>query len=627
MLAADAIDIERIDPNGGQVPVQVSWRFEQRSPLGADKGAGMIEKRTRRRRWIKRSAIGLILLGVVGVLLVTYVPLGDGPAGDGFGPVSVELQAGSIQANNSLAASTSKSRSGNAQLLARRLAVVNQSEHMLMRRVGPTVAERLRQLPFVEQVDYFGPGTRPIGPVRLHDMYITLAMPTFDATGALVTGRTVDATVTVSAGQALFRSSHGYHDSLSPPSVRINYSAKLTHHSVTRGYESAHANYKLAAENVAAQLADSLTKHYTDWAKDDGVLGKLPAGLYPPYRAVPTDLPLPEPTAQRVWSGHGLMLHNHTTWRLESSQPEALFADLHRRLEAAGWRVDSSHGEREGQPLHLRAHKGRRIYEAFQIHDSPGTWGERPDPTPVAIIYRDRMQRDELEPVMDGVLDDSQASLETLITLTPLLRGEQRHRLLERFAANPPRHAHALVVYARLLHEQDDAEQAMVVLADAHVLARAAAADELIRRIEQRAEKIDDQNDWSPSPPTDADLQRLGFQRLEMDQPVELSLTLDEPGYFYQRIHPKDAQGAGPGPLSLISLEIRRATIPEGVYTLVLRRRDFAGGGGSSTSTPHHPPVPWRGTIATGYNQFRWHAEAEEIDDRRFRVTVHAARE
>jgi hypothetical protein len=279
-----------------------------------------------RKPWYKRRW-AIVLEVVAGIfILLAIIPVGGDDS-------TLAMQAGSIKANNNLSASTSTSSSEFALFSAKRIAVLNLSGHPMMRGLSKKLAERLEQVPAVEQVDLFQAEAWPEDGTRLYDQYILLDLPEFSTWGLLATGRRVKANVKASVGRGFWNSRHSYSDHLSPPLVQISSELKLNHESTGFGYETANTKYAQVVENIAQQFGESITKSITEWSGKYASPDVLPQEFYPEYRATPVDLPLPiNPDLQKMVSGSGFMLNNYTVWTMQTHEALEELKTLHQAL-------------------------------------------------------------------------------------------------------------------------------------------------------------------------------------------------------------------------------------------------------------------------------------------------------
>ena len=572
----------------------------------------------RRRRWV--VGLGIVLGLAAGLFaVITFVPLG-GPGGGLIPGVDLALQATKIEASNSLTSSASLTTSERARVPAERIAVINRADHPVMRAVAQRVAGRLRAVEPVGDVVLIDLGAGDGWPAlggRVQDLYVVLDLPRFESSGLVVTGRTVDATVTATLGQELFDSHHGYFDHLTPPTAEAFASFELEHHSVTTGYESADARHSQLIENISEQIADGVAKKLTEWLAQQGAMGVVPAGLYPAYRPAPADLPLPDdPALAPLIDGSGLMVHHRGVWTLATERPFAVLADLHARLAAAGWALQPATFREDAYDLHFRGSRGGQVYEAWRVR---GT-GEGGRPAEVVIRYADRMTREQMRPVFEAMLQDEAAPIETLLRFDANMPADLSDRLTERLMARGDLSAEGALRAARYLHRNGQREAAMQRLREAY-LAALVAADGDVEKVRRAGRDMLDDGSWQPAEPTAAELAAMGVRTLVPDEPVEAEVALGEAAMFFHRTA---AEGRGDQGV-LLGVTVSPAEIPQGRYKLTLREHHLpGGGGGASSTTAHDPPTPWRGAVASGYNQASWHAEAEEIGPDRFRIRMRA---
>jgi len=555
-------------------------------------------------------------------VVVTYVPLG-GP--DGEGVLNVTLHSGKIEANNNLNSTSSVMAPSNGRVAMARVAVVNRSDHRVMRRVATDVADRIAATDAIDTVDAFDMASGDDWPNdgrRLYDLYIVLDMPEFDSSGLLATGRTVDAKVTANVGNDLWDSRHGYSDALTPPMVRINCSISLDHHSVSSGYESANAKYTQVIDNIADQLAGDLEKKLAKWAADHPLMSDVPGGLYPTYRPAPDDLPLPDAAElERVISGNGLMLHNRTVWTMHTDRPAEMLNDLAGRLEAAGWRTgDPNITADDRWSHHLRASRDAQVYEAFVVQPRMMTFAEPDANEAVRLVvdYRDRMTRDETGAVLEQMLEANAISIPTMLQFRTVMGNDLRERCVQRMLEAKGLPAAAQLMVIRHLHQRGRTGEAIARLDDAH-LAVLLDPDGDTDAAVKLAKEVTGHDDWKPTGPTEEQLRRMGAQPVEPGATLEAEVALNQPALFYHQAPETDVNL---GPMVLAAVTVTPSKIPEGDYTLNLAKVSMPGGRrGQSSSTPHGHERPWSCVHAHGYNDMDWYVTADEIGPDRFRIT------
>lgn len=530
------------------------------------------------RRWLK--PLGYVLLAV----LVVFVALWFGPSPnvpeepirmvrdasgrlvpteeqEAGGGLSFEAQVGTIKARNSFSSTHSSSRSSNPRFACRRVAVFNLSDHLLVERAGGLLLDRLKQLNCIDQLDYYPAGHTTEAGQLAPDITITLALDRIAHRG--VVGQDLEADITVTAGRGYVRGNTHYHDGLGPPAVMFSWRGHLEHRSTVLGVSSSAAKYKLAAQNIAEQISDSLTKMFEEYLEKDGPMPELPEMFYPAYRRPPPMPWLDAYAAERVTGYHGLLTRNDSTWRLTTDrEPRDLFMDVHKHLTAAGWKGGSNVAEQEA-PTHLRMTRDAAVVEVFVKQRrmrsrtlTTTTDAEAPRERTFYVRYLDRMTRDEVGSAVEQAFD-AQLPIDLLVLFERSWSKPQQRRALELFEANPPKDARSWLTAARTHQrlKQDDQARRAVLKAKA-MLRTVAQGNDLDSELKNLAKKLGDQK--LVDRPADPELFReLGFIEVgPLADVPEIEMGVGEPAHFFA----VDAKGE----LRTISIRVTRAAAGNG---------------------------------------------------------------
>ncbi len=581
----------------------------------ADGGQGKQPGKARAASSWRKKAI-LLLAGVIGGYIAISAVVAFAQREDSVTDGGLSLHATSTKSNSSFNASSITSSGENVPFRCGRIALINQSGHPLLGRALPQVVEELRKLPFAHQVDYFESGQWPEPAKRLHDFYILVDMPVLKESGMLPTGRKIDATITVSAGSSLWEPNHRVTDHLTPPMVEVDLRGTLEHHSTTTEVGSAGARYRQPAEDVAKQLAGELTKKLSKWAEEHGIGGDVPEALCPPYRPVPDDLPrLQVDGTEQLISGHGLLLHNLTIWRATSENwPDAL-SDLQQRLREAGWKVSDWGNARA--PGSFRAERDGAMIDGFPLSQDR-TPGEPDGSQQIIVRYRDRMSSNDINLAIAQIMEQDSA-LPVLVSLTRNMNPEMRNRLAERIIQQHSPDPAMQLLAARYLHEQKRDDEALERLRLAWTFCRAAGQSQQAEAIKELARKITGDSNWKPAPPTEEMLNRLGVQRLDGNG-LEKEVALNEPVLVYI---PSGADGESSSPYFGM-VKVESATIPEGVYSVLIRTSSLDGLMSQSRQTQHNPSRPFCDLVSTGIDALRLIATVQETEAGRFKLSLKA---
>ena len=559
-----------------------------------------------RRRWAKVvwGGVGLLLLAFI---VITFVPLG--------GPLKFQLQAAKINAQNSFTTATSTSSSPQAGFWLNRVAVVDLSPKPIMARVTDRVAKRLQALPMVGRVDEIK-GLKSVGPPngrqRAYDLYITLDMSKFKTSEFVLFGRTVDATVHVAAGDSLWGWNMGRSDSLSPPTLGVGLGMMLDHHSVTTGYQSANARYELVIKNIAQQIDETLTKNLEKWCRKSALHPRMPSALYAAARSIQSGLPLPASSNLIVArTSHGLMMHNHTIWTMQTNQPRRILLKLRHRLKTAGWRITFDDLTSNAWTYQLDASCGTEVYKAFDVSKKhpPGQFDR------LVIDYRDRMSKVEIQPLVEPLLKNPKTSVDMLMMVGRYLSPSQHDELIRRLTSKRALPAAAQLMLARDLHRRHRDSEAMQRLHAAYVadLARDNGSEAAIKKL---GRKITGDKQWKPKPPDAADFNRLGISRLAPGKNATTGVSLGQPAVWYQMEH---KQGHAPKAY-VVSVTVEHAVDLPDTYSVRLEGRSSGGSAISTTETPQDSKSPFHDTIYSGLPNLPLRVEVTQIAPKRFRV-------
>ncbi len=447
---------------------------------------------------------------------------------------SVEVQAAAIKANNNFTSSCVASGSDHATFACQRLMILNRSKHVLMARVGQVLLEELKPLGFVREIDYYPVGFAPEPGSLTPDVTISLNLDKLEESG-WPGSHTVEATVTVTAGNAPPGCRNSYTDHLSPPIVEFDWSGQLQHRSSTMGVSSSAAKYKLVAENVAKQIADSLKKEFTDRREKEGAMPDLPEAFYPPYRETPS-LPLAEVgRLEVVTSSHGLMNHNETMWRLATDRPIGeVLAELRRRLESSGWQVRDASETAGNEYLRMSLHDA--VLTIYCPSPQRGAASSPPQEPALFIHYLDRMTQDEVRDAIDESLAKN-VSEEILICFERHWSEEQSRRILKSLQSRPARTPEISLTLASLYHrvKEDDAARRELVRSVA-LLRTVAQTSELENRAQALAKELGDEQ-LVKQPVEVGVLEELGF--IELKGGVQIppqEIAVEEPVHFYAKM-------------------------------------------------------------------------------------------
>ena len=99
----------------------------------------------------------------------------------------------SLSASNQTVTGSSSSHPNPAWFRCESILIVNRSDHLLMKRIGESVVEKLKQDPHLDRIDYLPQGHLPEAGRLAPDLVVTLRLESIDASG--ITGRKLKAKI------------------------------------------------------------------------------------------------------------------------------------------------------------------------------------------------------------------------------------------------------------------------------------------------------------------------------------------------------------------------------------------------------------------------------------------------
>ncbi len=468
---------------------------------------------------------------------IHWVRIGDGPVGpaqpdEGAKGAWFEAQMGKTESNNSFSSCAVSSESSPAGFPCARLAIFNRSSHLLMARVGGRLLDQLKPLACVRQVDYYPAGFHADEGELAPDLTITLDLEKL-AEHAGLASSTMEATISVRAGDGAPACRNSCVDSLTPPVVQLDWSGRLEHRSTTTGVASSAARYQQVADDIAKLIATSLIKEIDDRRKKYGPFPDLPADFYPDYRK-PLALPLDAlGDAEQVWSWHGLMNHNETLWRIGTDLPPAdLIAQLRKRLHESGWEEGTMQGNADS-PF-LRIHQKDtvlQVYAAAPVFSKPN---DEPSRQVVYVYCLDRMSEPEIEAAIDRAMARG-ASNDVLVLFERHLSTLQQQTVLKKLLASPSptRTPRAALTLAKLYHRLGQDANSKRELLRAQVLLRAVEPSDVESQLRTLAKELGDEK-MLERPVDVRQLLDLDFKELKPALPVApQEVGFEQPVLFF----------------------------------------------------------------------------------------------
>lgn len=356
---------------------------------------------------------------------------------------------GELKSQNSTSCVSSSGHSNPAFFAARHLIIINQSDDVLMERVGAELLDQLKQALVVDRLEYYPFGHMPELGGLAPDFYLTLELKSKEVSGVL--NDHLNATVKSTLGSTLARSSFSSFDDLTPPIVRLHADVEVKHQSTYFGVESSSAAYTLQGRDIAKQIATQLKSKFDEARGDHGALPEMPTELaIPKYSPVPEFEFLDQLGAKVVTSTHRLMTTNETFWRLTTDKTsDKLFSVIKSKFANSEWRID--HEEtRFPRSAILRLVDRPRVLMIFPAdrNELPRTADEpQPGHVDYFVHYRERVSSDVLESAIEQVLEQPKPDVDFLVAFHGRGSSSQRGRIISLLEKESPG---TIVIWSKL---------------------------------------------------------------------------------------------------------------------------------------------------------------------------------
>jgi hypothetical protein len=324
--------------------------------------------------------------------------------GEAAGGLAFNAHFGELKSQNSTSRFSSSGHSNPAFFAARHLIIINQSDDVLMERVGAELLDQLKQLLAVDRLEYYPFGHMPELGGLAPDFYVTLELKSKEVSGLV--NDNLNATVKSTLGSTLAKSSFSSFDDLTPPIVRLHAGVEVEHQSTYFGVESSSAAYILQGRDIAKQIAAQLKTKFDAARGDHGALPEMPTELAnPEYSPIPEFKFLDQLGAKVVTSAHRLMTPNETFWRLTTDNTtDELFGVIKSELADSEWRLDREETSFPRSAI-LRFVDRPRVLMIFPSdRDQLPRTADEPQPEHVDyfVHYRDRVSSDVLESAIEA---------------------------------------------------------------------------------------------------------------------------------------------------------------------------------------------------------------------------------
>jgi len=452
---------------------------------------------------------------------------------------------GTINASNKIQTLSSTSAGSGARVSMRNIMIICQSPHDLLDDTTREFQKSLARLPYVGEVAYYPFGTWPKPGGLLPDVFITINMPQVNEK-TFLHSRYFKAIIKWTVGSSVFAGTSHSDRTDTFPLVGFDIESQLEHESKMFGIESSQAKYKLAANSICSELIKSISKQFENLLDKYGQMPESPEILYGVYHEPPELSFLEADKVRLLISGKGLLKNNRTVWRFVSERDtdKALTA-CRDELKILGW------GQEDLGKDYLQMQKENEhiyIFRHRQRDSKAGTifWSEPEKITAEATLiadYESNFTDDQMQKAMDALLD-SNVEMKTLLIFEKYFRTPKQLERLQSIIENSPVNTlDGGLMLACFWADRGQTDKGRESLMRARAMQRTEKGHNIrADEIQSLARKLGDE-DLAEVPVSEDVFCQMGFINPEqLEEPVEIEKSIDEPVLFYRHLDDGELQ-------------------------------------------------------------------------------------
>ncbi len=452
-----------------------------------------------------------------------------------------QAQVGSLQANHSISTATSSGSSGSqTRFCAKSIVIENKSDDLLIDKACRIIQEKMAELPYVQEVQYWPGGAEMAEPLGQGDVFMVV-----DARELTISEfgikRTVKANLLCQVGtEPLEKSQHSYHG-YSPPVIQFSMNCHLKHDSIFKGFETSKARYQQQSNGIAEQFVGAITKQFDTWIEKHGLLPELPDYLYTKDPNIVTLEFLADKGPTLLYHSGGLLRNCRSLWTYEENRPNLeAFREIRDQLLEQGWQGGYAvrreyEPEREIHGFTMRRDNERlQIFRTRSRNDFGGiVFGEK-EKLPIGVEYVSLLPPERVHELLSRFFQ-SDADIETKLIFQDFNSDEGLKQLLvDSVQSGQVKTMQGYLLVGRFYADKDEMVKATEALMMARVLGRANRQhNPAPNEIKSLAEKIGDESLAQTEVPVEY-YERAGFVNLATaESPSTFERGLGEPLVFY----------------------------------------------------------------------------------------------
>jgi len=471
----------------------------------------------------------LIAIGLVAIALAVHFFGSSRKAGNDSPAM---LNIGKSETRSNMGSGTTTTASENATFSAHRVLLYSDNPHPLCRKIVAHLQQRLKESPFIEQLEVTDQPYVNTNSGRAPDLFLTVNLEELRQSG--IVSSTMESLVTATLGNAPWQSSYYTSDATTAPLVSFEWNANMESTTTFTGIRT--DRYADAARTIANDLAKSILKQIEDLAGKYPATPVLPAEFYGPYEPVADFDWLKDFHARRSASYAGLLTHNETFWTFPMpTNPVPRLEGIVQQLTNAGWKISGN--EMTNSWNHrLAASNGDARLEIFRLrHERMGLSFNDQPPGHLDFVahYLKPLAKGEREAALEKLLATT-SSVETLLPFVNAFSKEQRSKFFELAEHSPNTSPQASLQLAQYYLNQKRTNDAVHLLLRTKALAATLKdATAINSSIEAIVKKISPKKELKLELTPDL-CRELGFLELtNLPQTIEQTRGFGQPLVFF----------------------------------------------------------------------------------------------
>ncbi len=446
-------------------------------------------------------------------------------------PLKTGMYIGSLSSRSESNIFMTSSSNDFNSVACRRIAVMCSDSHPVITRAGRAVQEKLAEMPGVESVALYPPGSSLESGNILPQLIVEIGLEKKKVI-PLPLGRSSEFIISVKGGNKLWKGEYYWYEIPEPEVVSLEIGGTLTFKGLMKGLETRNYCYIQEGTKIGNEIAGLISERLYNLVRKEGMLPKLPAALQVEYRDTP-EVTFPEGVSvKEVFSGNDIMTYNHTVWEVAvNGDATSTIKTWYEMCTSEAW-----------SPGRLRKDIGfhvRRGNEWLVVSREKTSSRVKPDDvtddtlTRYYVHYYNLLSDDEFKSSVDSVLREDQP-VEILLSLYPRIEEpDLKSRLIEKLFDAGSNSYRVNIVLSRFWFASGKNDLACDALLKAFVLSYARPGGVKLVKLPSIAEGAG-VKDLLELPIDEEVFHSVGFSNIaDIGEGIEVECSIDEPILFY----------------------------------------------------------------------------------------------